>query len=205
IEYIEIGGLKGVGLQGVLRPLWSLPGGALRVRARMLSVRPAAVFSMGGYAAGPTVLAALTKRIPVIAMEPNAVPGITNLRLGRYVRKTLLAFPETARYFPPGRTEVTGLPVREEFFTIPRRRGGPVLRLLITGGSRGSRTLNQSARQSWPLFRSAGFPIHILHQTGREAYEDIRAAFAQTGLDGEVTPFIENMPDAFAASDLVVS
>src|SRR5262249_1702532 len=150
-------------------------------------------------------LAALTKRIPVIAMEPNAVPGITNLRLGRYVRKTLLAFPETARYFPPGKTEVTGLPVREEFFTIPRRVRGPVLKLLITGGSPGSRTVNEAARESWPLFRSAGFPIHILHQTGRDAYEEIRTAFVQSGLEGEVLPFIENMPQAFAASDLIVS
>ena len=165
IEYIEIGGLKGVGMQRVLRTLWALPASTLRVRARISSTRPAAVFSMGGYAAGPTVLAALTRRIPVIAMEPNAVPGFTNLRLGRYVRKTLLAFPETARYFPAGKTEVTGLPVREEFFGIRPRPKGAALRLLITGGSAGSRTLNQTARQSWPLFRSAGFPIYILHQT----------------------------------------
>src|SRR5205823_12344455 len=103
IEYIEIGGLKRVGLQRILRTLWTLPASTLHIRARMRALRPAAVFSMGGYAAGPTVLAALTRRIPIIAMEPNAVPGITNLRLGRYVRKTLLAFPDTDRYFPAGK------------------------------------------------------------------------------------------------------
>src|SRR5947209_6721385 len=138
--------------------------------------------------------AALALRIPVIAMEPNAVPGITNLRLGRFVRKTLLAFPETARYFPARKTEVTGLPVREEFFAIPPRPRGPALRLLITGGSGGSRTLNNAARQSWPLFRAAGFPVYILHQTGRDAFEDTHTAFAKSGLAGEVVPFIENMP-----------
>jgi UDP-N-acetylglucosamine--N-acetylmuramyl-(pentapeptide) pyrophosphoryl-undecaprenol N-acetylglucosamine transferase len=205
IEYIEIGGLKGVGLQRVLRTLWNLPVSTFRVLARMRSFRPGAVFSMGGYVAGPTVLAALMAKIPVLAMEPNAVPGVTNLRLGRYVRKTLLAFPDTARYFPAGKTEVTGLPVREEFFAIPPRPRGPALRLLITGGSGGSRTLNQAARQSWPLFRAAGFPVSILHQTGRDAFEETRAAFAQSGLDGEVVPFIENMPEAFASSDLIVS
>src|SRR6476646_8501261 len=87
IEYIDIGGLKGVGVQKALRTLWNLPISTVRILARMRSLRPRAVFSMGGYVAGPTVLAALMQKIPVIAMEPNAVPGITNLRLGRYYRK----------------------------------------------------------------------------------------------------------------------
>jgi UDP-N-acetylglucosamine--N-acetylmuramyl-(pentapeptide) pyrophosphoryl-undecaprenol N-acetylglucosamine transferase len=160
---------------------------------------------MGGYVAGPTVIAALLRRIPVVAMEPNAVPGITNLRLARYVTKTLLALPDTARYFPAAKIEVTGLPVREEFFAIPPRPRSQTLRLLITGGSGGSRTLNNAARQSWPLFRAAGYPIYILHQTGRDAFEDTRAAFAQSELEGEVVPFIENMPAAFASADLIVS
>src|SRR5439155_2421043 len=143
--------------------MWSLPVSTIRALSHM---KAKAVFSMGGYVAGPTVLAAVMARVPIIAMEPNAVPGVTNRRLGRYVRKTLLAFPEAARWFPAGRTEVTGLPVREEFFAIASRARGATLRLLITGGSAGSRTLNQAARQSWPLFRAANFPVHILHQTG---------------------------------------
>src|SRR5216683_6582481 len=106
IEYVEIGGLKGVGLRRTLRTLWNLPVSTLRILARMRSLRPKAVFSLGGYVAGPTVLAALLGRVPVVAMEPNAVPGITNLRLARYVRKTLLALADAARYFPPGKTEV---------------------------------------------------------------------------------------------------
>src|SRR5207248_726071 len=140
--------------------------------------------------AGPTVLAAVMARVPIIAMEPNAVPGVTNRRLGRYVRKTLLAFPEAARWFPAGRTEVTGLPVRAEFFAIASRVRGATLRVLITGGSAGSRTLNQAARQSWPLFRAANFPVHILHQTGREAFEETRKEFTESGIEGEVVPFI---------------
>ena len=51
-------------------------------------------------------------------MEPNAVPGFTNRQIGRWVTRALISFPETARYFPRGRTELTGLPVREEFFHI---------------------------------------------------------------------------------------
>jgi UDP-N-acetylglucosamine--N-acetylmuramyl-(pentapeptide) pyrophosphoryl-undecaprenol N-acetylglucosamine transferase len=149
-------------------------------------------------------MAALMARRPVVVMEPNAVPGFTNRVIGRYVRRALISFPETASYFPAGRTEATGLPVREEFFEIePKTRLG-ALNILITGGSQGSRTLNRAAEESWPLFRKAGMAVRIVHQTGAGAFEALRAAFAKSGLDGEVTPFITDMPAAFAAADLVI-
>jgi UDP-N-acetylglucosamine--N-acetylmuramyl-(pentapeptide) pyrophosphoryl-undecaprenol N-acetylglucosamine transferase len=164
----------------------------------------AAVFSMGGYAAGPPVLAAILRRVPVVVMEPNAVPGFTNRSIGRLVARALVSFPETASFFPRGRTEVTGLPVREEFFRIaPKPRGG-VLHLLITGGSQGSRTLNHAARESWPLFRQAGLAVRITHQTGANGFAEIRDAFAGCGIEGEIAPFISDMPAAFAAAHLVV-
>jgi UDP-N-acetylglucosamine--N-acetylmuramyl-(pentapeptide) pyrophosphoryl-undecaprenol N-acetylglucosamine transferase len=137
-------------------------------------------------------------------MEPNAVPGFSNRIISRFVSRALVSFPETAAYFPEGRTEITGLPVREEFFEIVPRTRGDVLNVLITGGSQGSRTLNQAARQSWPLFRNQGFPVRIVHQTGAAAFEQIRDEFARSGLAGEVVRFITDMPAAFAAADLIV-
>jgi UDP-N-acetylglucosamine--N-acetylmuramyl-(pentapeptide) pyrophosphoryl-undecaprenol N-acetylglucosamine transferase len=150
------------------------------------------------------VIAALLRRVPIVIMEPNAVPGFTNRRIARYVRRALISFPQTARYFPRGRTELTGLPVREEFFSIPPKPRGGKFTVLITGGSQGSRTLNQAARQSWPLFRDAGLPVRIVHQSGPAASDELRAAFAESGIDGEVLPFIVDMPAAFAQADLVV-
>jgi UDP-N-acetylglucosamine--N-acetylmuramyl-(pentapeptide) pyrophosphoryl-undecaprenol N-acetylglucosamine transferase len=202
LQPIQIGGLNRVGLKQKLATLFRLPITTLACRR---FVRPAAaVFSMGGYVAGPPVIAALLTGTPLVVMEPNAVPGLTNRFIGRWVRRALVSFEETARYFRPGRTEITGLPVRQEFFEIPPKPRGPVLNLLITGGSQGSRTLNQAARQSWPLFQKAGLPVRILHQTGASGYEETRDAFAQSGLDGEVVRFITDMPAAFGAADLVV-
>jgi UDP-N-acetylglucosamine--N-acetylmuramyl-(pentapeptide) pyrophosphoryl-undecaprenol N-acetylglucosamine transferase len=132
------------------------------------------------------------------------VPGFTNRRIALLVRRALISFPETARYFPSGRTELTGLPVREEFFCLPPKPRGEKFTVLITGGSQGSRTLNQASRQSWPLFRQAGLPVRIIHQSGPAACEELRADFAASGLEGEVVPFIPDMPAAFAESDLVV-
>jgi UDP-N-acetylglucosamine--N-acetylmuramyl-(pentapeptide) pyrophosphoryl-undecaprenol N-acetylglucosamine transferase len=202
LRKIEIGGLNRVGIRQKLATLVRLPLTSWGCRR---FVRPAAaVFSMGGYVAGPPAIAALLSGTPLVVMEPNAVPGMTNRVIGRLVSRALVAFPETARFFRTGKTEVTGLPVRDEFFRIgPKARGG-VLNLLITGGSQGSRTLNQAVRQSWPLFRNAGFPVRVVHQTGAAGFEEARDEFARSGLEGEVTRFITDMPAAFAAADLVV-
>jgi UDP-N-acetylglucosamine--N-acetylmuramyl-(pentapeptide) pyrophosphoryl-undecaprenol N-acetylglucosamine transferase len=164
-----------------------------------------AVFSMGGYAAGPAVLAALARRIPVVVMEPNAMPGFTNRRIARLVTRALIGFPETARWFPAGRTELTGLPVREEFFGIQAKPRGEVLNILITGGSQGSRTLNEAARGSWKLFREAGTKVRMVLQAGRAGADALREEFNASGLAGDVCAFIDDMPRAFAAADLVVS
>jgi UDP-N-acetylglucosamine--N-acetylmuramyl-(pentapeptide) pyrophosphoryl-undecaprenol N-acetylglucosamine transferase len=159
---------------------------------------------MGGYAAGPPVMAAILRRKPVVVMEPNALPGFSNRVIGRFVSRALISFEETASHFPKGRTELTGLPVREEFFRIPPKPRGAVFEILITGGSQGSLTLNKAVVQSWPLFRGAGLPIRIVHQTGRASIDAVRADFARSGLQGEVVPFIADMPAAFAAADLIV-
>ncbi len=200
LKKIEIGGLNRVSARQKLATLARLPF----VTLASMNYRASAVFSMGGYVAGPPVMAALIKRVPVVVMEPNAIPGFTNRAIGRLAARALISFPETARYFARGKSELTGLPVREEFFAIPPKPRGDRLHLLITGGSQGSRTLNRAGRESWPLFRTAGFPVRIVHQCGSNGAEEMRQAFAASGLDGEVTPFIADMPAAFAEADLVV-
>jgi UDP-N-acetylglucosamine--N-acetylmuramyl-(pentapeptide) pyrophosphoryl-undecaprenol N-acetylglucosamine transferase len=135
-------------------------------------------------------------------MEPNAVPGLTNRLCAPWVYKALVGWPETAEYFPPGRTEITGVPIRREFFEITPRPENTPLSVLITGGSQGSRTLNNAFRESWPKFR--GHEIRFLHQCGRAAFETLRAEFRSSGVEGEIRPFIERMAEAFADADLVV-
>jgi UDP-N-acetylglucosamine--N-acetylmuramyl-(pentapeptide) pyrophosphoryl-undecaprenol N-acetylglucosamine transferase len=204
LELIEVGGLKRVGMRQRLATLSGLPLSTMRTGLLIAKKHTSAVFSMGGYVAGPPVLAAIIKRLPVVVMEPNAVPGFTNRRIGRFVARALVSFPETAIYFPKGVTELTGLPVRKEFFCLPPKPRQDRLTLLITGGSQGSRRLNQAARESWPLFRDAGFPIRLIHQAGRTECDALRDAFAGSGLDGEVVPFLSNMPEAFAQADLIL-
>jgi UDP-N-acetylglucosamine--N-acetylmuramyl-(pentapeptide) pyrophosphoryl-undecaprenol N-acetylglucosamine transferase len=204
VEWIDIGGFNRVGLAQKLRALLLLPGAVLQVFSWIRRERPGAVFSMGGYVAGPVVLAAILQGIPIVAMEPNAVPGMTNRKAARWTVRALVNFEETASYFPPGRTEVTGVPVRQEFFgALPSPAGHPFT-LLVTGGSQGSRTLNTAGRDSWPLFARAGMAIRIIHQAGRGNAAQLIGTFQDNQLQGEVVEFIHDMPAAFAGADLVV-
>jgi UDP-N-acetylglucosamine--N-acetylmuramyl-(pentapeptide) pyrophosphoryl-undecaprenol N-acetylglucosamine transferase len=201
LELISAGGVMNVGL---LKKLWSVVQLIGSTASQLSRPRPTAVFSMGGYVAGPPVLAAILRKIPVVVMEPNAVPGVTNRWIARYVHRALISFQETSRFFPAGRTEMTGLPVRDAFFQIAPKAPGGEFTVLITGGSQGSRTLNEAARGSWPLFAKSGLAVRFIHQTGLPAFEQIEREFAATGLKGEISAFIQDMPAAFAEADLVV-
>jgi UDP-N-acetylglucosamine--N-acetylmuramyl-(pentapeptide) pyrophosphoryl-undecaprenol N-acetylglucosamine transferase len=200
LETISIGGLNRVGILQKVKTLVKLPIATFHC----LKFAPAATFSMGGYVAGPPVIASILRRTPVVVMEPNAIAGLTNRMIGRFVSRALLSFEDTSRYFPKGRTEITGLPVRQEFFQIAPKPRGRALQILITGGSQGSRTLNRAAQQSWERFRNANYPVYFIHQTGQRDYEETRAEFEKSGLPGQVVPFISDMPQAFAAADLVI-
>ncbi|HTB16915.1 MAG TPA: undecaprenyldiphospho-muramoylpentapeptide beta-N-acetylglucosaminyltransferase [Bryobacteraceae bacterium] len=204
LEFIEIGGLNRVGMMRTLRSLAQLPFSVWRSGQLLEKHQPSAVFSLGGYAAGPVVLAALWKKRPLVVMEPNVMPGLTNRKIGRFVRRALLSFPDAARFFPAGKSEVTGLPVRPEFFKISPKQRDAKLTILITGGSQGSRTLNEAARGSWSYFREARFPVRFIHQTGTAAHAALSQKFAENGMDGQVSPFIDDMPGAFARADLVI-
>ncbi|HEY6341115.1 MAG TPA: undecaprenyldiphospho-muramoylpentapeptide beta-N-acetylglucosaminyltransferase [Bryobacteraceae bacterium] len=197
IDWIRIGGLKRVGWRQAIGTLAALPASVRQASQVLDRVSPAAVFSTGGYAAGPVLLAACGKRIPIVMMEANAVPGFTHRHLARFAARALVSFPETQRWFPRGRTEVTGLPVREEFFAVPRKPPGQPLTLLVTGGSQGSRTLNRAVEESWRIWPEGG--VRLIHQTGAGAFPDLagRSPF-------DVCAFIEDMPGAFARADLVL-
>jgi UDP-N-acetylglucosamine--N-acetylmuramyl-(pentapeptide) pyrophosphoryl-undecaprenol N-acetylglucosamine transferase len=204
IDWVEIGGLKRVGWRQTLTSLTELPVSIWQAARLLDRANPVtAIFSTGGYVAGPVLLAALWKRLPVVVMEPNAVPGFTHRQLARFIAKALVSFEETVRYFPKGRAEVTGRPVPEEFFAIRPKPRTEVVTVLITGGSQGSRTLNRAAEQSWSLWKRDS--VRLIHQTGSQAYEDLAPKFRASGIAGEISAFFEDMPRAFAQADLIVS
>jgi UDP-N-acetylglucosamine--N-acetylmuramyl-(pentapeptide) pyrophosphoryl-undecaprenol N-acetylglucosamine transferase len=203
IRFVRIGGLNRVGLAQQIRSLSQLPSGVATSWNLLRKFHAEAVFSMGGYVAGPVMLAAALAGIPLVIMEPNSVPGFANRKMAGRVYRALLGFETTRRWFPADRAEVTGLPVRPEFFALTHKPNEKFT-VLITGGSRGARTLNRASKESWPHFRSSQLAVRIVHQTGAAEHEPLAREFASAGVDGEVVPFIKDMSAAFASADIVV-
>jgi len=203
LRLVQVGALNQVSLKTRLKTLFDLPRAVWSARGMLTEFRPDVVIGVGGYASGPAMLAAVLKRIPTLAFEPNVVPGFANRIVARMVSEAAVHFEETARYFP--HAVVTGVPVREAFFKIADK---PTLSdrttLLVFGGSQGANAINQAMIQCLPELMKQVPNIHIIHQTGERGYGDVLAAYQQAGSSAEVYPFIADMPGFFARADLIL-
>src|SRR5271155_1649123 len=203
LELIQVGALKNVSLLTRAKTMFDLPR-AIAASSRMLSeFDPEVVIGVGGYASGPAMVAAIRRRLPTRAFEPNVVPGFANRMIARWVSAAAVHFEETCQFFP--RCRVTGVPVRAAFFSIPPRAlsapSGSAHTLLVFGGSQGARAINQAMIESLPGLRDKVSGIHIIHQTGQRDYDRVLAAYEQSGVSGEVHKFVDDMPGTFARSD----
>ncbi len=210
--------------QQQVRPLvmhpFKLPGFLHAWRASVTAARgflrderPAAVLGLGGYAAGPPVVAAAGLEITTALLNPDLVPGRANRHLARRATRVFLQWPESRQYFRKGVScAVSGCPIRAAFAAAARVDGcaafgldpqRPVL--LVTGASQGARTINLAMQRVWPTFRAAAPAWQLLHLTGEADYEATRAAYAAAGVDAQVQAFTHEMPLAIAAADAVVS
>jgi UDP-N-acetylglucosamine--N-acetylmuramyl-(pentapeptide) pyrophosphoryl-undecaprenol N-acetylglucosamine transferase len=206
LELIQVGALKNVSLMTRAKTMFDLPR-AIAASSRMLSeFDPEVVIGVGGYASGPAMVAAIRRRLPTLAFEPNVVPGFANRMIARWVSAAAVHFEETCRYFPHCR--VTGVPVRAAFFSIPQKaissNSGDTPTLLVFGGSQGARAINQAMIESLAGLRAKIPGIHVIHQTGQRDYDHVLAAYQRSGISGEVHKFIDDMPGTFARADLLV-
>jgi len=161
------------------------------------------VFSIGGYAAGPVALAARSLGIPVALMEPNSVIGLANRLMAPLVARAYTAFPEAERHFARGVVLRTGVPLRSGFSPRAYRRNKKFLRVLVLGGSQGAKALNETVPEALALAKT---PIEVVHQCGRGNDAGLAERYAGLGAKSRVSvvPFIDDMPAALAASELVV-
>ena len=208
LELVRSGQLKNVSLATRMRTAMDLPLGVVECMRLLGAFRPQVVVGVGGYASGPGMLAAVLGRVPALAFEPNAVPGLANRLVGRWVSAAAVNFEQAQSYFRNAR--VTGIPVRAEFFGIqPKTTGNP--RLLVFGGSQGARVLNEAMpKVAGPLLESVA-ELEILHQTGARHGETTMKAYEAAGLTGDrfrgrltVKRYIDDMPHEFAAADLIL-
>jgi UDP-N-acetylglucosamine--N-acetylmuramyl-(pentapeptide) pyrophosphoryl-undecaprenol N-acetylglucosamine transferase len=206
LELIKVGQLANVSLATRLRTYADLPMGLLRCLGLLRSFRPDVVVGVGGYASGPAMMAAVLLRVPTLAYEANAVPGMVNRVLGKYVSGAAVAWEQTASYFR--NATVTGVPVREAIFAVAPRPVGAAPRLLVTAGSNGARVFNEFMPAIVARVLDAVPGLTIVHQSGAASFEKTLAAYEASGADASrwrVAAFLEDMPGEYGAADLVLA
>jgi UDP-N-acetylglucosamine--N-acetylmuramyl-(pentapeptide) pyrophosphoryl-undecaprenol N-acetylglucosamine transferase len=205
LQLIKVGQLKNVSLQTQVRTLFDLPIAVISCFRILRKYRPGVVLSVGGYASGPAAAAALLLQIPTMALEPNAMPGLANRIIGKYVKAAAVNFPAATRFFR--NAEVTGIPVRPEFFSLKAPPEMPP-RLLIFGGSQGARLFNNTMPKIAAALFSQVPGLSILHQSGPRFLAETEAMYRSSGADPlfwSVKPFLDDMPSRFAWANLVLA
>lgn len=178
--------------------------GWCEARALLAGEKPQALFATGGFVSVPAALAAWSRGIPIVIHESNAVPGLANRLLAVFARRVLVCWDE-----PDAKRVNVGMPFRRGFGLAgreeARRRLGlaPSDRLLLVfGGSRGARSLNQALLAM--AERLAG--ITVFWATGRDEFTAVRRHWPGEVPGGiRLMPYIENMPEVMPAADLAVT
>ena len=203
LETLRVAGLKGKGGATLLRNLAMLAPAMLDARRVLRKHKPVAAFGVGGYAAGPMLLATWLGRVPNVIFEPNAEPGFTNRVLARISTRIATGYEVSPREWGK-KAVVTGCPVRSEFFSITPRRPGRPFRLLVTGGSQGALPINRVFVDAMDRLAARKNELAIVHQTGERDYNAVRTGYARREIHAEVVPFLTNMAERFAWADTIV-
>lgn len=204
LHLIEVGPLKSVSLLTRFKTLLNLPRSIAACKRLIREFQPDVVFGVGGYASGPAMAAALRMKVPTMAFEPNAMPGLANRLVGKKVQAAAVNFPSAAAWFR--NCEVTGIPVRPQFFQLEPPSGPP--HLLIFGGSQGARLFNTTMPQVISKLLVTVPGLTVLHQSGVRNAVAAEEAYKASGADParwEVRPFLDDMPAQFGRAHLVMS
>ena len=203
LETLRVAGLKGKGGATLMKNLGMLGPGLLDAFRVLRKHRPVAAFGVGGYAAGPMLLATWLKRVPNVIFEANAEPGFTNKVLARISKRIATGYESSAQTWG-AKAVMTGCPVRPEFFAISPRTPEKPFRLLITGGSQGALPVNRTFVDAMDRLAARKSELSIVHQTGERDYNAVRTAYARREIHAEVVPFLTNMAERFAWADVIV-
>ncbi len=182
----------------------------------LIKFHPTIVIATGAYISVPVVFASSLIGIPIFLHEQNLIPGKANRFLSHLkgIKKIGVTYEASKKYFPQGRVEITGNPVREELLQATRQEGRKKFGLgenkkvvLIFGGSRGARKINTSTANALKIWRDYA-ELQILHVTGKGLFKEViqllDTAHYQTA-NYLVYPYLYDMADALASADLVVS
>ena len=204
LDLIDVGGLKGGGVGGLIKGLFRVPRALLQSWSLLRKHKPDLVIGVGGYASGPFVLAAALSGRPTAILEQNSVPGVTNRMLGRVVGVVFGAFDGAAKFFPTKKYRIVGNPVRKKVREKLAGAQGQGTGVLVVGGSQGAHAVNELMCEAMQLLRKEGRAPSLVHQSGEKDAPELSRRYREAGVAVEVKPFIDDMAAAYRAAALVV-
>ncbi len=152
--------------------------GVVRAIFQMFAIYPDVVFSKGGFASFPVLVAARFFRIPIIIHESDSAPGRVNAWSGKFAQKIALSYVDAAQYFPAGRTALTGNPIREEIIQPTGKDAFKELGLdpripviLVLGGSQGAQKINSNMVTIAPRLVEK---YQVIHQAGDANVDEVQ-------------------------------
>jgi UDP-N-acetylglucosamine--N-acetylmuramyl-(pentapeptide) pyrophosphoryl-undecaprenol N-acetylglucosamine transferase len=200
LELLDVEPMKGGGAERAIRGALVAAKAMRKARAIVRDLAPAAVLSVGGYAAGPAALACVSQRVPLAILEPNSTLGLANRILAPFAKRGYVAWAATARHFAGDKAKLLGVPLRAGFDPRSYTPHDPP-RVLVLGGSQGAEALNTVLPSALRVVRERFPRLAITHQAGRGRDDAVRAAYD----DAEVVPFLDDVPTRMAAADLIVA
>jgi UDP-N-acetylglucosamine--N-acetylmuramyl-(pentapeptide) pyrophosphoryl-undecaprenol N-acetylglucosamine transferase len=209
LELIAVTGMRRKGKIEQLKGIAFLLKSYFQSKRILNGFRPDIVLGVGGYASGPVVLAAGSLPCRRFIHEQNALPGFTNKLLARFAEKAFISLEESECFFPAGKSSLTGNPLRREILRnvqLPQAGGGSyeTFNLLVFGGSAGAHSINMAMIDALPFLDEVKNRMAVIHQTGENDVEQVRACYRKEGFRAEVLPFIHNMAEAYRKADLVI-
>ena len=194
---------------------FKIPVGIIQALRHLLKFMPDAIFSKGGYASIPTVIAGWIYRIPIMIHESDANPGMANSMLAKFSQRVAISYPQAEVYFPAEQVVLTGNPLRSDIASGDPQKSRAEFSLtdskkiiFVWGGSQGSKVINDKILEILPELLKK---YQIIHQTGEKNFEEVKHKAGEMGIKAGhegyfVLPFIdENLKDILAVSDLVIS
>lgn len=200
LHLISIGGLNSVSLLKKIKVLFKFPLAFVQCVSLLLKYRPAYVFGVGGYSSGPMVLTASVLGFRTALFESNAIPGITNRILSKFVNTSFTLFEESKKYLKSKTVEIFGFPVRNNMSASPKRlhKG---LRVLIFGGSQGARGINIAVADALTKNKIPD-DIEFIHQIGRLDYLKYRDIYKNV-LNVRCVEYLDPIKEYYDWADVV--
>lgn len=205
LELLEVEPMKGGGPRRAIRGALVAARAIEKAHSIVRRLEPAAVLSVGGYAAGPASLACVSQRVPLAILEPNSTLGLANRLLAPFAKRAYTAWAETGRYFRGDKARLYGVPLRSGFEPRPYVPARAPKRLLVLGGSQGAEALNEVLPRAVARAKRTE-PFTVVHQAGRDREASVREAYDELGVsDVEVVPFLDDVAERMASADLILA